>query len=87
MGQVYRAFDARLGREVAIKVGEEQFSERLDREVRAVAGLSHPNICIVHDVGAKYLVMDCNTCRTSPCSSALKAAWRSDWRSPAGRAT
>lgn len=58
MGQIYKAFDARLGREVAIKVAEEQFTERFDREVRAVAALNHPNICTVHDVGANYLVME-----------------------------
>jgi serine/threonine protein kinase/tetratricopeptide (TPR) repeat protein len=58
MGQIYRAFDARLGREVAIKVAEQRFSERFDREVRAVAALNHPNICTVHDVGANYLVME-----------------------------
>jgi serine/threonine protein kinase len=58
MGQVYKAFDARLHREVAIKVADEQFSERFDREVRAVAALNHPNICTVHDVGPNYLVME-----------------------------
>jgi len=58
MGQIYKAFDARLGREVAIKIAEEQFSERFDREVRVIAALNHPNICTVHDVGANYLVME-----------------------------
>lgn len=58
MGRIYKAFDARLGREVAIKVAEERFSERLDREVRAVAALNHGNICTVHDVGANFLVME-----------------------------
>jgi serine/threonine protein kinase len=58
MGQVYKAFDARLGRDVAIKVGAERFSERFDREVRAVASLNHPNICTVYDVGPNYLVME-----------------------------
>src|ERR1700676_367673 len=58
MGQVYRAFDPRLRREVAIKVAAERFSERFDREVRAVAALNHPNICTLHDVGANYLVME-----------------------------
>src|SRR5436189_1970084 len=58
MGQVYKAFDARLCRDVAIKVAEEQFSQRFDREVRAVAALNHPNICTVHDVGPNYLVME-----------------------------
>lgn len=58
MGQVYKAFDARLHREVAIKVAEERFSERFEREVRAVAALNHPNICTVYDVGPNYLVME-----------------------------
>ena len=58
MGQVYKAFDARLRRDVAIKVAGERFSERFDREVRAVASLNHPNICTLHDVGPNYLVME-----------------------------
>ena len=41
MGQVYRARDTRLGRDVAIKVSAEQFSERFEREARAVAALNH----------------------------------------------
>src|SRR4029078_9198782 len=58
MGQVYRAFDARLGRDVAIKVAAARFSERFDRELRTVASLNHPNICTVYDVGPNYLVME-----------------------------
>jgi serine/threonine-protein kinase len=58
MGQVYKAFDARLRREVAIKVAGEHFSERFEREARAIAALNHPNICTVHDVGPNYLVME-----------------------------
>ena len=58
MGQVYKASDDRLGREVAIKVAGDHFSARFDREVRAVAALNHPNICTVHDVGPNYLVME-----------------------------
>src|SRR5262245_12553295 len=58
MGEVYRALDPRMGREVAIKVSADRFSERFDREVRAVAALNHPNICTVHDVGPNYLVME-----------------------------
>jgi serine/threonine protein kinase len=58
MGEVYRARDTRLGREVAIKVSAEQFSERFEREARAVAALNHPNICTLHDVGPNYLVME-----------------------------
>ena len=58
MGEVYRAHDPRMGRDVAIKVSHEQFNERFDREVRAVAALSHPNICTIYDVGPNYYVME-----------------------------
>jgi serine/threonine-protein kinase len=58
MGEVYRARDPRMGREVAIKVSAERFSDRFDREVRAVASLNHANICQVYDVGPNYLVME-----------------------------
>ena len=58
MGEVYRACDTRLGREVAIKISAEEFSTRFEREARAVAALNHPNICTLHDVGPNYLVME-----------------------------
>jgi serine/threonine protein kinase len=58
MGEVYRARDTRLGRDVAIKVSAQQFSERFEREARAVAALNHPNICTLYDVGPNYLVME-----------------------------
>ena len=58
MGEVYRATDSRLGRDVAIKVSHERFSERFDREARAIASLNHPNICTLYDVGPDYLVME-----------------------------
>src|ERR1700724_369498 len=58
MGEVYRARDTRLGREVAVKVSNAQFSERFEREARAVAALNHSNICTLHDVGPNYLVME-----------------------------
>ena len=58
MGEVYRARDTRLGRDVAIKTSKEQFSERFEREARAVAALNHPNICQLYDVGPNYLVME-----------------------------
>ena len=58
MGQVYKAFDPRLHRDIAIKVAAERFSERFDREVRAIATLNHPNICTIHDVGPNYLVTE-----------------------------
>ena len=57
MGQVYRGKDPRLGREIAIKVLARDSSQdsdavaRLEREARAIAALSHPNIVAVHDVG------------------------------------
>jgi len=68
MGEVYRARDTRLGREVAIKVlpaalaENQQARERFEREARAVSKLNHPNICILFDVGAEgatnFLVME-----------------------------
>src|SRR3984885_6547896 len=58
MGEVWRARDPRLGRDVAIKVSAQQFSDRFEREARAIAALNHPNICTLHDVGPNYLVME-----------------------------
>jgi serine/threonine-protein kinase len=67
MGQVYRARDPRLGREVAIKVlsgglaEQPNYLERFDREARAIAQLNHPNIVSIFDYGKQgkttYLVM------------------------------
>jgi Tol biopolymer transport system component len=57
MGEVYRARDPRLGREIAVKVLPSAFSldpdrrRRFEREARAAAGLNHPNILAVYDVG------------------------------------
>jgi Tol biopolymer transport system component/tRNA A-37 threonylcarbamoyl transferase component Bud32 len=58
MGSVYRALDTRLHRHVAIKVSTECFSDRFEREARAAAALNHPHICMLHDVGPDYLVME-----------------------------
>jgi Tol biopolymer transport system component len=68
MGEVYRAKDTRLGREVAVKVLPSHLSkdperrERFEREAKAISSLSHPHICALHDVGregdADYLVME-----------------------------
>ena len=58
MGEVYRANDPRLHREVAIKIAAAQFSERSVREARLAAALNHPNICHIYDVGPNYLVME-----------------------------
>src|SRR6202165_4443399 len=58
MGEVWKARDTRLDRIVAIKVSKEQFSERFQREARAVAALNHPHICTLYDVGPNFLVME-----------------------------
>jgi len=58
MGEVWKARDTRLDRIVAIKISKEQFSERFEREARAVAALNHPHICQLYDVGPNYLVME-----------------------------
>jgi WD40 repeat protein len=68
MGEVYRARDTRLGRDVAIKVlpvnlaRDEAARGRFEREARAVAALSHPNILAIHDLGrdeaTHYVVME-----------------------------
>jgi eukaryotic-like serine/threonine-protein kinase len=69
MGEVYRARDTRLGRDVAIKVlpaavaREPERLRRFETEARAVAALNHPNILSIHDIGthdgAPYLVSEC----------------------------
>src|SRR5260370_29366061 len=57
MGEVYRAKDTRLGRDVALKILPESFARETDRlrrfeqEARAVAALNHPNILAIHDIG------------------------------------
>jgi serine/threonine protein kinase len=68
MGEVYKAKDTRLGRDVAVKVLPSHLADspdlkaRLEREARAIAALSHPHICAIHDVGSQdgieYLVME-----------------------------
>src|SRR5215475_5297355 len=58
MGRVWKARDTRLDRMVAIKVAQEKFSERFEREARTVAALNHPHICALYDVGPDYLVME-----------------------------
>ncbi len=68
MGEVYRAHDTRLDRDVAIKVLPGNLSsnaalrQRLEREAKAISRLSHPNICTLYDIGHQdgvdYLVME-----------------------------
>lgn len=58
MGEVWKARDPRLNRDVAIKTSHQHFTDRFLREARAVAALNHPNICTLYDVGTDYLVME-----------------------------
>lgn len=70
MGEVYRARDTRLGRDVAIKVlpehlsGSSELKARFEREARAISSLQHPHICVLHDIGrdeasdTDFLVME-----------------------------
>ena len=68
MGEVYQARDTRLNRRVAIKVlpahlaNDAQARERFEQEARAVAGLNHPHICTLYDIGSQdgvdFLVME-----------------------------
>src|SRR6186713_588875 len=61
MGEVYRARDGRLNRDVAVKVLPERVAEdadalaRFEREAQAVAALSHPNILALHDIGRESI--------------------------------
>jgi tetratricopeptide (TPR) repeat protein len=67
MGEVYRARDTRLGREVAVKVlhlaaSDAELESRMQREAQLIASLSHPNICALYDIGKEdgvpFLVME-----------------------------
>jgi serine/threonine protein kinase len=58
MGEVWKARDPRLNRSVAIKVSKTAFSDRFEREARAIAALNHPHICTLYDVGPNYLVIE-----------------------------
>src|SRR5262249_47677756 len=57
-GQVYKARDTRLNRLVAVKVSKLKYTQRAEREARAVAALNHPHVCQLYDVGPNYLVME-----------------------------
>ena len=68
MGEVYRARDTRLGRDVAVKVlpahlsSNPELKQRMEREARAISSLNHPHICTLHDIGSQdgvdFLVLE-----------------------------
>jgi eukaryotic-like serine/threonine-protein kinase len=64
MGEVYRALDTRLDRQVAVKILPAEFAQnaqrkiRFEREAKTISHLSHPNICTLFDVGENYIVME-----------------------------
>ena len=92
MGEVYRARDERLRRDVAIKVLPSAFTQdpdrlrRFEQEARAAGGLNHPNILAIHDIGlregAPYVVselLEGETLRSRLASGALSARKASDY--------
>lgn len=58
MGEIWKARDTRLGRDVAIKISRERSSESFEREAKALSKLNHPHICQIYDVGPDYIVME-----------------------------
>src|SRR5689334_16698923 len=64
MGEVYRAKDSRLGREVALKVlparlaNDAEYMARFHREAHLLASLNHPNIATIHGLEANAIVME-----------------------------
>ena len=64
MGEVYRAKDTRLGRDVAVKILPSEVSadtvrkQRFEREAKIISGLNHPNICTLYDIGPDFIVME-----------------------------
>ena len=62
MGEVFRARDTRLDRTVAIKICTGRFTERFEREAKAISSLNHPHICALYDIGregtVEFLVME-----------------------------
>ena len=97
MGEVYRAVDTRLKRHIAIKIlpagsVDPEFRERFDREARAVAALSHPNIVAIHDVGvhdgipyAAIELLEGDTLRSRIDGSPLPMATAIDYAAQIGR--
>ncbi len=75
MGDVYRAHDVRLNRDVAVKTLKGPFTERFEREAQAISALNHPNICTLYEAGEldgqPYLAMEC--IEGQPLSSVIPA--------------
>jgi serine/threonine protein kinase len=93
MGEVFRARDSRLDREVALKVLPQEVAqdhsrrERFEREAKAVAALNHPNIVAVHDIGEDqgilYIVSELVPGRTlRGATLPLRKPWRSRRKLP-----
>ena len=92
MGEVYRARDSRLDRDVAIKILPASVADDADRlrrfehEARAIASLNHPHVCQLYNIGPGYLVLDTST--ASHCAvqsqhqkrSARRSRSRARWR-------
>jgi eukaryotic-like serine/threonine-protein kinase len=82
MGEVYRARDTRLGREVAVKVlpahlsSDSSLKARFEREAKAISGLNHPKICTLHDVGSQTAptTWSWNSSKANPSTIACKKA-------------
>ena len=94
MGEVWKARDTRLDRTVAIKTSKVEFSERFEREARAVAALNHPHICQLYDVGPNYLVMEFvegtpaeRPDAARPGAPATPSSWRTRWTPRTARAS
>ncbi len=86
MGEVYRARDTRLGRDVAIKVLPAEFAadperlRRFEQEARAVAALYHPNILAIHDVGSTSLSFRAGGEESHGAREAFTSSSRSCWK-------
>src|SRR5436309_12714853 len=80
MGQVYRARDERLGRDVAIKVlppalaNDAQYMARFEREAQTLAALNHPNIAAIYGIEQGAIVMELVEGEKLPCPAPLEAA-------------
>jgi serine/threonine protein kinase len=63
MGEVYQARDTRLDRTVAIKICKGRFTERFEREARAISSLNHQHICALYDIGNMNILQSQTLCK------------------------